>query len=457
MFDVIVKGATIVSHHDRKTADLAITGGKIEAILDPAVRTSALRTVDATGLVVMPGLVDTHVHLRDPARPDRETFETGTAAAAAGGVTVICEMPTSDPPVNTADRLAKRADHVGPRALVDFALYGGAGLNNLDEIPLMAKAGAVAFKTWLHSPATGREHEFSNLCCPDMQQLPPIMEAVAATGLRHALHCEHEPTLLDAAEGARELSGPPGRIYAASRPVEAEETSVENVLRIAKQTGSKVQIVHLSSPSSARLVEAARRSGVDATIETCPHYLVLNQNTLETFGPFAKCNPPLRPDAVIDRLWECVADGLIDVIGTDHCPYLDSELRSGENDIFASPPGLPGLETIVPILLSSVKEGRFELEDMVRLTSYNASRIFNLKTKGLLAPGFDADFVIVDPAEEWTYDSSQTFSKAGKNARYFEGYQFTGRVKQTWARGAEVFNDGKITGGLGKGRFITPA
>lgn len=456
MYDVIIRGGTVVSASGRMRADLAITGQKIAAVLPAGESTSALRVIDASGLMVLPGLVDTHVHLRDPARPDRETFETGTAAAAAGGVTTVCEMPTSDPPVNSADRLVERARTVQGRALVDFALYGGAGPENLEEIPRLAKAGAVAFKTWLHAPAKGREEEFVGLACPSIEDLPAVMTAVARTGLRHAMHCEDQATLDDAAREVEGMIAAPGIVYALSRPVAAEDSAVRRVLEIAKKVGARVQIVHISSPSAVRLVDAARRDGVDVTTETCPHYLVLDEQALKLYGPFAKCNPPLRPESAVEELWHYLQLGRIDVIGSDHCAFLPSELTSGLDDIFSSPPGLPGIETMLPALLSAADEGRLSLEDIVRLTSQRASELFGLKTKGALQAGFDADFVFVDSDEKWTYESSRAFSKAGLNARFFEDHVFTGRVKQTWARGRQMFDGEKITGVPGSGQFVTP-
>lgn len=455
MYDVIIEGATLISGSGRKRADLAITGERISAVLTPGEHRSARTVVDAHGLMILPGLIDTHVHLRDPARPDRETFESGTAAAASGGVTTICEMPTSDPPVNSADRLLKRAETVQSRALVDFALYGGAGPENIDEIPRMARAGAIAFKTWLHAPAKGREQEFIGLSCPRAEDLPMVMSAVASTGLRHALHCEDEEVLKDATREIRGMISSPGIIYALSRPVSAEDSAVLRALHIAKENGARVQIVHVSSPSAVRLVDEAKRLGVDATTETCPHYLALTEQALKTYGSFAKCNPPLRPESAVEELWHYLQEGRIDVIGSDHCAFLPSELAAGNEDIFCSPPGLPGLDTMLPVLLTAVDEGRLRLEDVARLTSHRAAQIFGLRTKGVLRREFDADFVIVDPDEKWVYNPARSFSKAGVNAVYFKNHLFTGRVKQTWARGRQVFDGERITGTLGAGHFIS--
>ncbi|MCU1403903.1 MAG: hypothetical protein JWQ43_206 [Glaciihabitans sp.] len=456
MFDVIIAGATVVSGSGRRRVDVAINGDTIAELLEPGHNATALTTVDAAGLFLMPGLVDTHVHLRDPARPDRETFATGTSAAAAGGVTTICEMPTSEPPINTAARLLARAETVAPSAYVDFALYGGAGPENLADIAGLAEAGAVAFKTWLHAPAKGREHEFIGMASPREEDLEHVIAAVAATGRRHAMHAEDQSCLEHSLAQTRGMKATAGLVHAASRPTEAEDIAVARVLRIAKEVDAKVQIVHVTSPKSIRMLADARANGMDATAEVAPHYLVLDEQTLKQYGPFAKCNPPLRPESTVEQLWHLVQQGNVDVIGSDHCPYLESELEAGHADISTSPPGMPGLETMLAIMLSAAHAGRISLEDVARLTSERAAELFGLSSKGKLLPGFDADFVIIDPTEEWTYNSEKTFSKAGANARYFEGTTFTGKIHETWLRGTQVYNGESITAPLGYGRWVRP-
>jgi allantoinase len=319
----------------------------------------------------------------------------------------------------------------------------------------MADAGAVAFKTWLHAPAPGREAEFHGLSCPDVGQLHEVMREVARTGLVHALHCEHEQILAVAGAGARQLGGAQGAVHAAARPEIAEDASVATVLALAAATGARVQPVHVSSAESVVLAAEARARGVQVTVETCPHYLHLDEKTLIEFGSWAKCNPPLRSGATVERLWKELRAGRVDVIGTDHCPYRPEEIATGEDDIFVSPPGLPGLETMLPVMLTAVHEGRLSLPDVARLTSTRAAEIFDLSAKGRIEPGADADFVLVDTGSEWVF-RPQGFSKAASNATYLDGTRFTGRVVTTWSRGRRVFDEGGIVTEPGHGRFVRP-
>ncbi|MEV0070966.1 allantoinase AllB [Amycolatopsis sp. NPDC050768] len=454
-YDLVLHDVQLVSAQGVRRATVAVADGKVADVLDAGTRPSAAEHLDAGGLYLLPGLVDTHVHLRAPARPDRETFRSGTAAAAAGGVTTICEMPTSEPPVKSGRTLADRAVRLQPDALVDYALYGGAAWENRHEIAAMAEAGAVAFKTWLHAPALGREAEFTGLSCPDTGRLHEVMREVARTGLVHALHCEHEQILAVAGENARHQHGVPGAVHAAARPQVAEDASVATVLALAAATGARVQPVHVSSAESVVLAAEARARGVQVTVETCPHYLQLDEKTLFEFGSWAKCNPPLRSAATVERLWAEVRAGRVDVIGTDHCPYRPEEIAAGEQDIFVSPPGLPGLETMLPILLTAVHDGRLTLPDVVRLTSARAAEIFDLPAKGRIAPGADADLVLVDTGRQWTF-RPEGFSKAAANATFLEGARFTGGVVTTFSRGHRVFDGGHIVGEPGHGRFVRP-
>jgi allantoinase len=364
-------------------------------------------------------------------------------------------MPTSEPPVNSGSILTQRAVELQPAALVDYALYGGAAWENRREIAAMAAAGAVAFRTWLHAPAPGREAEFLRLSCPDAGQLHEVMREVARTGLVHALHCEHEQILTVAGEAARQQHGVPGAVHAAARPQIAEGASVATVLALAAATGVRAQPVLVSSAESVVLAAEARARGVQVTIETCPHYLQLDEKALFEFGPWAKCNPPLRSAATVERLWDELRAGRVDVFGTDHCPYRPEEIATGEEDIFRSPPGLPGLETMLPILLTAAHDGYLTLPDVVRLTSTRAAEIFDLPAKGRIAPGVDADFGLVDTTSSWTF-RPEGFSKAAPNATFLGEIRFTGRVVTTFSRGRRVLDGGHIVGDLGHGRFVRP-
>ncbi len=455
-FDLIITGGLVVTSQAVQAATLAIRGGQIAGVLAPPERPAARQHLVVDGLHILPGLIDTHVHLRDPARPEREDFVSGTSAAAAGGITTILEMPISEPPVNTGKILAERRRQVQPRALVDFALYGAASHENVAEIPAMAKAGAIAFKTFLTANPPGRAHEFYGLTCPNVGDLLPVMRATAETGLLHCFHCESQP-LLDHFKQQVEASGQvDGLAHAASRPPIVEDVSVASLLALADEAGGRVQIVHLSNPRSAKLVQEAKARGLAVTVETCPHYLFLTMDALREHGPFARCNPALRTAEEMEALWSYVLDGTIDVLGTDHAPYRPVEKENGLDNVFKAPAGMPGLEAMLPLVLTAVNQGRLTLPHLARLTAERAAELFRLPRKGRIAPGYDADLALVDMTASWTFDPQQCFTKAKDNMRVYHGWPMQGQVVSTLVRGVTVFDRGEIVAEPGHGQFLRP-
>jgi allantoinase len=454
-FDLLITGATVVAGRTTGPATLAVTGGRIAAILDAAARPAAAAVIDASGLHALPGLIDTHVHTRHPGVPAREDFQSGTAAAAAGGITTLFEMPIAKVPANSADGVQRRIAAMAPEAHIDFALYGGAGHENLTEIAGQAAAGVVAFKTFLQPPPPARLDEFFGLWCTDHAALRTVMAAVAATGLRHCFHCEDTPMFQalqaqTAAAGRRR-----GRAHAESRPPIVEDVSVATVLALAAESGGPVGVVHCSSARSAQLVADARARGVDATVETCPPYLFFADEALDRLGPFAKCNPPLRSAEGVQALWRALAAGQIDYLGTDHSPFLAAD-KAASDDIFAAPPGLCGLEVMAPLMLTAVAEGRLTLPRMVELCATRAADLFRLAGKGRVAEGADADLILVDLGADWTYDSRQAVTKSRDNMAIYDGVRMRGRVVSTFVRGVRVFHEGAISGSVGHGRFVRP-
>ncbi|GAB4111182.1 MAG: allantoinase [Roseiflexaceae bacterium] len=456
MNDLLIHSATLVHATGQQEGNLLIDQGKIVAILPPDERPVARTAWDAHGLVVLPGLIDTHVHLRDPGRPEREDFTTGTSAAAAGGVTTILEMPISEPPVNTGAILAERARLVQPRALVDFGLYGAVGAENYAEVPGMAAAGAIAFKTFLHAAPPGREHEFYGLCCTDDALLPEIMRTVAATGLRHAIHCENDAMLEHGIAHLRQAGRRDPLAHAESRPAIVEDAAVAQVLALAAHLPVALQIVHLSSPVGAAMVREAKARGINVTVETCPQYLFLDQSALEQHGPYAKCNPALRTSAEVVGMWQALRAGVIDVIGSDHSPYQADEKERGRADIFDCVAGVPGLETTLPLLLSAVHAEQISLPEVVRLTSTRAAEVFGLPHKGRIAVGADADLTLVDRAASWVFDHSRCQTKARACMRLWDGRQMHGQVVGTIVRGVTVYREGQIMAAPGHGQWLRP-
>lgn len=453
--DLVVRGAEIISHSVAGQYDLGVRDGRIACILDPGEAAETRREVDFSGLTVMPGIVDAHVHFREPGNAHRETFLSGSMAAAAGGVTTVLEMPTSTPTVVTAEILQERAAALENRSVIDFALLGGAGPGNLDDLEPMARAGAVGFKTFLHSAPEGREDSIGLISAPRAADLLKVLEASVPTGLVNALHCE-EDTLLELFDlRAKEHPNASfGQRHSWSRPVVAEDLATSVATLVGTAAGAKVHIVHVSSPGSVQIITAARARGLDVTAEVSPHHVIFDDGVLFEHGPWVRCNPPLRPEAMRAELVGLLEMRELDIIASDHCPYTEDEIEAGVGRLATAPAGLPGIEFMLPGILTLVNQGALSLRAAVDALTWKPASRFGLVTKGDFVPGLDADFVAVDLSGSWRYDAGRRFSMGASTAKYLERTEFTGTVHSTWLRGEPVFTDGEVVGTAGTGTWL---
>ena len=457
MLDLVIRNATVVNADGRQRVDIAVHDGKIVALGRGDAMPKTTNTVDAGGLFLLPGAIDSHVHVRDPGRTDREDFGTATRAAAISGITMICEMPIASPSVHNPQILAERIAIVQPSAYVDFAMYGGAASDNLDEIPALANAGIISFKTFRTAIPVGREKEFIGLCCPDPGAFLHVLLHTAKTGRPAAVHAEDEYILAQIANELKAAGDNGPTSHGRARPPVVEEACVAQSIALARAANAWLHIVHVSSPYSVDLIRQARAAGVKVTCETCPPYLFLTDADLVTHGPYAKTNPPVRAESFVEAMWERVARGDIDIIGTDHSPFLANEKEVGWENMWAAPPGAPGIEILVPLMLTAVANGRISLERLVAVLSANSAAIFGVQgRKGVIAVGADADFMLVDMAAEGQIDVTTWQSKSRVTARLWHGRQTRGAVVSTYVRGQQVSHYKQITGQAGWGQFVAP-
>ncbi len=454
--DLVIAGGTLVLPDGPRRAGLAIDDGRLVAIAPDDELPEARDRIDATDLHLFPGVIDTHTHARDPSVDAREDFATATAAAAAGGITTILEMPISTPSVHSAATFDRRVEIVQPKAHVDFGLYGGAAADNLADIEGLAAAGVVGYKTFRTPLPAGRERAFIGLCAPDAADYLAALREVAKTGLIGAVHAEDAQLL---AANQRDLIGAGDRApmsHARWRPEVVERASVAQSIELALAAGARLQLAHCSNPAAVALAAVARARGA-VTVETCPHYLFLTDADIERFGPFAKINPALRSQAAVDGMWAAVAAGDVDVIGSDHSPFLVEEKAPFAEDMWGALPGAPGLESLLPLMLTAVADRRLSLEAVAALTSGNAARIYGLRDKGAIRVGADADLALVDLAHDGTIDTLAWLTRSRGTAGVWNGRRVRARVVTTVVRGRPVFRDGEITGARGWGRLVRPA
>jgi allantoinase len=459
MNDLNIVGGTVVRSERCFEGSVGVKDGRIVSVCPRgAPLDSARETMDASGALIMPGMIDTHVHIRGGALSAREDFATGTMAAASGGVTTIMEMPVAKPPASTPENFAARKAEIEARAYVDFCMYGGAGSDNLSEIGELAKMGAAAYKTFLMPPVPGREKEFYGLCSETPEQLTAVMEKVKETGLLLAVHSELNEYVAEKTDQLMRSGRNGIRAFGESRPVEAETEAVKRVIAASRATGCRASICHVSSPESVRLIEEARAGGVDIHGETCPQYLVFNDVNAAFAGVFARMKPPLRPPETAAELLGLYAQGRLELTGSDHAPYLREEKLKNGMDIWHTFDGVPGLEVSLRLLLNQVTAGRLTYGQIARNTSESPAKLFGIDArKGGVAVGKDADLVIVRRLDEPdVLHIDEMFTKSRGSAVLYDNTPFTHRIETTLVRGKAVFSDGMITGSQGFGQLIKP-
>lgn len=424
MLDLLISGGTVVSPMGTGNADVGIRKGKIAAIgsLSDA---PAAEIYNARGLHVLPGVIDTQVHFREPGNEHKEDLESGSRGAVLGGVTAVFEMPNTHPPTTTRLALNDKLARARGRMHCDYAFFVGATLQNIGALGELERAPGVAgVKAFLGS-STGTLL---------LDQEEAILAALRGGHRRMAVHSEDE-ALLRERKALAEAGRP--ETHPVWRDVETARRSTERVLALARRAGRRLHVLHVTSAEELPLLAAARDI---ATVETTPQHLTLvAPGCYERLGAYAQMNPPIRDASHRDALWRAVGEGLIDVIGSDHAPHT----RVEKDRIYPeTPSGMPGVQTLVTILLDHVNAGRLSLSRFVDLTSEGAARIYGIASKGRIVEGYDADFTIVDLKAKRRIENDWIASKSGWTP--FDGMKTTGWPVATIIRGRIVMRDGTV-------------
>jgi dihydroorotase len=424
-FDLILSGGTLVNHDGVGPRDVGVRHGRIAALGDLS-RASAGEKVDCRGLHVLPGVIDTQVHFREPGNTHKEDLETGSRAAVQGGVTAVFEMPNTDPLTTDASALAEKLRRARGRMHCDFAFFVGGTHQNVAELPELERLpGAAGIKVFIGS-STGK------LLVPDDAGIRAILQAIRR---RASFHSEDEYRL-EERKNLR-VEGDP-RSHPVWRDEIAAMQSTQRLVALARETGKRIHVLHISTGEEMEFLAAHKDV---ATVEVTPHHLTLAApDCYERLGTRAQMNPPVRDARHRDVIWTGLANGVVDILGSDHAPHTLAEKAKVYP---ASPSGMTGVQTLVPIMLDHVNAGRLTIERFVDLTSAGPLRVFGIAGKGRIAAGYDADFTVVDLKRKETITNKWIASKCGWTP--YDGVSVTGWPVGTFIRGSKVMWEGEVT------------
>ena len=437
MEKVLIRSRHVVTPTGVHPASIRISDGRIESIdsCDEADRGYAV--TDYGELYVLPGLVDSHIHLNEPGRTEWEGFETGTRAAAAGGYTSLVDMPLNNlPETTTADNLSIKAAAVTGKAMIDYGFWGGVGHDNQAHIEDLAAAGVLGFKCFLVYPGIeGFTHVTE-------KQLRAALPAIARTGLPLLVHAEL-PGLLAAANPGTEANWFAYRTYLASRPPAAEIDAIQMMIRLAREFGARVHIVHLAAAAALVDLKAARAEGLPITVETCPHYLCFAAEEIPDGATIFKCAPPIREQSNQDLLWQALLDGDIDLVVTDHSPCPPEMKTRGAGDFSKAWGGIASVQVSLSAMWTKASQRGIPLERLAQWMSHAPAVLAGLASrKGSIEPGKDADLVVFDPHCKWTLAAEHLFTRHAISP--YIGTHLLGKVQETWLRGARIYNHGNF-------------
>ncbi|MFE9887281.1 allantoinase AllB [Streptomyces scopuliridis] len=434
---LVLRSTRVITPEGTRAASIAVADGRIAAVLpyDAQVPPGA-RLEDVGDDVVLPGLVDTHVHVNDPGRTEWEGFWTATRAAAAGGITTLLDMPLNSlPPTTTAAHLRTKREVARTKAHIDVGFWGGAVPDNVKDLRPLHDAGVFGFKSFLSPSGVD---EFPEL---DQEQLSRSLAEIAGFGGLLIVHAE-DPHELAAAP---QRSGPAYADFLASRPRGAENAAITGLIAQARRLDARVHVLHLSSSDALPLIADAKRDGVRITVESCPHFLTLTAEEVPDGATEFKCCPPIREAANQDALWQGLIDGTIDCVVSDHSPCT-TDLKTPD---FASAwGGISSLQLGLPAIWTEARRRGRPLEDVVRWMSTAPAALAGLTRKGAIEAGRDADFAVLAPDETFTVDPARLHHRNQVTA--YAGRTLYGVVRSTWLRGTRIVHEGALTEPAGR-------
>lgn len=450
MFDVLIKNAKIVSGQGITEGNLYIKNGKVAAISTDLLEAEATKEIDAVGNYAIPGVVDEHVHIIDMGQRELGRYELDSGSAAVGGITTILEMPLSNPPSTSLEAFRQKEERAANAFLVDYGLYGGAVPGNLEELYKMDEAGCIGFKAMMAGSVPGMFEVV------DDGQLLDIFRVIKELNSTIGVHAENDPLIRYFEERLQADGRCDMEAFFASRPIFQENEAIQRAIYLNSDQECRLLIVHVSNPYGVTMIHEARSKGHNVHCETGPHYLNLCEEDGTKIGPYMKFAPPARKKSLTELMWQQLADGKIETIGSDHGGHLKENKEKGWQNIWQAGNGALGLETSLPMMLTEgVGKGKITIEKLVEVMCENPAKLFRIyPRKGSLQVGADADVVLVDMNYEYTVDASKfkSYQKHGP----FDGFSIKGAPVLTLVRGHVVADHGQVVGNPGHGQMIRP-
>lgn len=451
--DLVIKNGWIVTPEATTYGGVAISDGKFVAIGTNEILPEGKQVVDADGHHILPGIIDAHVHFRDPGVTHKEDFGTGSTAAVCGGVTTVVDMPNQIPPTENAEQVGVKKKIGESKSLCDFALLGVVHQTNAGDILPMAKAGAIGYKIFFGET-------IGNLPFPDDGMCIEVFSNITKSGVPLCVHAENRQIQHYWTNKLKAESKNDPIYWESSRPYLCEAESVSHVIFLAENFGTMLHIVHTSSKQATQMVKDAKARGLRVTAETCPHYLLRDGDEMAKIGPLLKMNPPVRSRDHAEALWHGLLNGYIDMIATDHSPHTFEEKGCDRNGKMTKPAiwecisGFCGVETAIPVMLTEVNKGRMTLNHYVKVASENPARVWQMyPKKGAIRLGSDGDVTIVDMNKEMTIDGGKLHSK--NTPTPWHGWKVKGVPVYTIVRGHVQMRDGEPVGKV-IGQMQTP-
>lgn len=445
MIDLLVTGKVATHYGVLDNTSIAIKEGKIVSVGLRDNTIKAKKKLDFGDLLILPGVVDAHVHSLGDIN---EGHWNSTSAAAAGGVTTINDHPLDLGGAPTSvEEIYEKAEKTRKEALVDFSLFAEGVPEKLENIIPVSNIGITGYKVLMHATSGAASY---GVRAVDDGELYAVFELIGKAGQMVAVHTENEWIINYLVDKWKKEEKTYLAAHHETRPEVSETIAVATAIELARALNSKLHLVHLSVPRSFEMVDNARKEGVRVTAETCPHFLLCNHDRWRDIGAQFKINPPLRSEESRLKLWNLLKEGKIHLIGSDHAPHPENHKAV----VFDNFSGSPGVETMLPLIYSEgVNKGHIGIADLIRLLSYNPARLLGIyPQKGSIEVGADADFVIFDPREEWIVEGKKLRSQSGWSM--YEGFNVKGKVKATFVRGEKVYDNGEIVGKKGYGKWV---